>query len=307
MILFFNRAQTEAVPYRPIDKSTSPQDSPSRLHPNSSHWYNPPMPKRERVYKAEGVVLRRQDLGEADRLTTIYTRNLGKLRLVAKGVRKPRSRKAGHLEPFTRVALMMAKGRNLDLITQAEAIETFPDIRTDLMKLGHASYLIELLDRFTVEEGQGNLALYNLLLNSLNRLSTGSFGASGIILYFELRLLELLGYRPELSKCVGCGAEIQPQSQYFSSHEGGVHCPKCGRSRREARQISLPALKLLRHYQRSDFETAMTPRVSEEVQREIENTMQAYITYLLERRLNTPEFIRRIRNFETPDEGNSSR
>ncbi len=293
--------------FNQVDKSTYKQVFHSRIPPNSAHWYNPPMPKRERVYKAEGVVLRRQDLGEADRLTTIYTKSLGKLRLVAKGVRKPRSRKAGHLEPFTRVALMMAKGRNLDLITQAEAIETFPDIRTDLMKLGHASYLIELLDRFTVEEGEGNLALYNLLLNSLNRLSIGSVGASGIILYFELRLLELLGYRPELSKCVGCGVEIQPQSQYFSSHGGGVLCPKCGRSKREARQISLPALKLLRHYQRSDFETAITPRVSEEVQLEIENTMQAYITYLLERRLNTPEFIRRLRSFGAPDEGSSGR
>ena len=80
---------------------------------------------RERVYRTEGIVLRRQDLGEADRLTTVYTLHHGKLRLVAKGVRRLRSRKAGHLEPFTRVALLIARGRELDIITQAETIGDF--------------------------------------------------------------------------------------------------------------------------------------------------------------------------------------
>lgn len=259
------------------------------------------MPKRERVYRAEGVVLRRQDLGEADRLNTIYTRNFGKIRVVAKGVRKLHSRKAGHLEPFTRVTLMMARGRELDLITQAEALDTFPHLRSDLLKLSQASYLVELLDRFTVEEGEGNLALYNLLLNSFTRLASSSTRASGTILYFELRLLEILGYRPELFRCVGCGVEIRPESQFFSSHLGGALCPNCGRSKHNIRRISLPALKLMRHFQRSNFETAVSPKVASDVQNEVENTMQSYITYLLERHLNTPGFIRRIRDFEISD------
>jgi DNA repair protein RecO (recombination protein O) len=253
---------------------------------------------RERVYRAEGIVLRRQDLGEADRLTTIYTRNLGKLRVVAKGVRKARSRKAGHLEPFTRVALMMAKGRELDIVTQAEAIETFPHLRSDLLKLSHASYLVELLDRFTVEGGDGNLALFNLLVLSLNRLASSAAPPTRVILHFELRLLELLGFRPELFRCVECGEEIKPQNQFFSPHQGGVICPDCGRSKRDLHSISLPALKVLRHVQRSDFETAVAPRVDENVQKEVEKLIQAYITYLLERRLNTPGFIKQVRDFE---------
>lgn len=257
---------------------------------------------RERIYRAEGIVLRRQDLGEADRLTTIYTRNFGKLRVVAKGVRKTRSRKAGHLEPFTRVALMMAKGRELDIVTQAEAIETFPHLRSDLMKLSHASYLLELLDKFTVEGGDGNLALFNLLVNSLNRLATSSASPPKIILYFELRLLDLLGFRPELFHCVEGGEEVKPEDQYFSARQGGVVCPLCGRSKREVGDISLPALKVLRYVQRSNFDQAVAPQVGTQVLQEVEDLMQAYITYLLERRLNTPGFIKRVRRFDLPEE-----
>jgi DNA repair protein RecO (recombination protein O) len=198
---------------------------------------------------------------------------------------------------------MMARGRELDLITQAEAIETYPHLRSDLLKLGHASYLVELLDRFTVEEGEGNLTLYNLLLNSLNRLASGSTRPSGIILYFELRLLELLGYRPELFRCVECGEEIRPEDQFFSPHQGGVLCPQCSRSKHNVHRISLSALKLMRHFQRSSYENAVSPRVAVEIQNEVESIMQVYLTYLLERRLNAPGFIRRVRDFEVSDEG----
>lgn len=258
---------------------------------------------RERVYRAEGVVLKRQDLGETDRLTDIYTKGLGKVRLVAKGVKKPGSRKAGHLEPFSRVALMIARGRELDIITQAEAIETYPSLRADLIMLGHASYLIELLDRFTVEEGEGNLRVYDLLVTSLDRLASSAARPSAVVLYFELRLLDLLGYRPELFHCVGCGTEIKPQDQYFSAHQGGVVCPRCAPSHHDTQKLSLATLKVLRHFQRSNFETAVSPRVGTAIEAQVEEVMQAYLTYILERRLNVPGFIKRVREMSPPDEG----
>jgi DNA repair protein RecO (recombination protein O) len=218
--------------------------------------------------------------------------------VIAKGVRKARSRKAGHLEPFTRVTLMMAKGRELDIVTQAEAIETFPHLRSDLLKLSHASYLVELLDRFTIEGGEANLALFNLLVNSLNQLASGSAPSPSVILYFELRLLELLGFRPELFRCVECGEEIKPEDQHFSPRQGGVVCSNCGRSKRDFQKISLQALKVMRHFQRSNFDNAVTPKVDHAVQKQVEYVMQAYIIYLLERRLNTPGFIKKVRDFE---------
>jgi len=248
---------------------------------------------RERVFRTEAVVLRRGDFGEADRLLTVYSPEHGKLRLVAKGVRRPRSRKAGHLEPFTRVTLLLARGRDLDVITQAQAIEHFTPLREDLVRLAHAAYVVELLDRFTVQEGESR-ALYRLLLETLERLASGE-GPDVTVHYYELRLLELVGYRPELFHCVACRAEIAPVEQYFSAELGGVLCPRCGPGKPGARPLSLAALKVMRHYQRSTYPAARVPSIRPEVFSEIEHLMEDYLNYLLERRLNTPVFLKRVR------------
>ena len=100
------------------------------------------MPTRTRTQRVEAIVLRHHDWGEADRLLWLFTRQIGKLQVVAKGVRKPRSRKAGHLEPFTRVELLLASGRELPIITQAEALEAYLTLREDLVRLGYASYVV---------------------------------------------------------------------------------------------------------------------------------------------------------------------
>ena len=257
------------------------------------HWYNPNMSSRERVYRTEAVVLHRQDLGEADRLLTVYSLDYGKLRLVAKGARRPRSRKAGHLEPFTRVRLLLARGRELDIITQAEAIETYPGVQDDLIHLGQAAYVVEMLDRFTVER-EVNRTLYYLLIQTLERLVDCGKPAAAIR-YYELHLLDQVGYRPELFRCLGCGAEIRPQDQFFSPAEGGVLCPACGSRRKNARRISLTALKVMRHYQRNTFAVATSVRIRAQIFSEIEQMMEEYLSYHLERKLNTPAFLRRVR------------
>lgn len=237
--------------------------------------------------------MRRQDLGEADRLLTIFTPDQGKLRVVAKGVRKPRSRKAGHLEPMTRARLMLARGRELDIITQAEAIDLFPSLRDDLIKLGQASYAVELLDRFTVEEGASQ-RLYELLVDTLVRLEAGNEAAVALR-FFELRMLDLVGYRPELFRCLGCQKEIRPQDQFFSLALGGILCPGCGRGQQDAYPISLAALKVLRYYQRNAYSIVAAAKIRPVVHSELNNIMESYLTYLLERRLNSPAFLRRVR------------
>jgi DNA repair protein RecO (recombination protein O) len=252
------------------------------------------MPSRDRIYRTEAVVLRRQDLGEADRLITAFSPEYGKLRLVAKGVRRPRSRKSGHLEPFTRVMLLLARGRDLDIITQAEAIDLYANLRTDLLRVGHAAYVIELLDKFTVASSGENQALYRLLLNSLDRLNVGAEPGS-TVLYYELRLLDLVGYRPQLFQCVGCSAEIRPQDQYFSPEEGGILCSDCGRQRPGSRRISLAALKVLRHFQRSTYASSASVSIRQSVSAEVDALLEDYLSYLLERRLNAPGFLRHVR------------
>lgn len=251
------------------------------------------MPPQERSIRAEGVILKHSDFGEADRLLTIFTRETGKLRSIAKGVRKARSRKAGHVEPFTRVRLQLARGRDLFILTQAEAADVYAALREDLVLLGTASYVIELIDRATTDEVE-NRALYNLLTRTLTRLDRGD-DANLATRYFELRLLDYVGFRPQLLACTQCEAEIQPEDQYFSAMQGGVICPKCGHRDPGARPISIQALKYLRHFQRSSYRDAARATIPPAVYTEMETLIQYYLTYNLERGLNSPAFLRRVR------------
>ncbi len=251
------------------------------------------MPTRhEHTLRVEAVVLRHSNWGEADRLLVLYTREQGKLRAVAKGARRPRSRKAGHLEPFTCVKLMLARGRDLWIVTQAETVDAYLPLREDLIRTGHAAYVAELIDRFTYEEGE-NRQLYLLLVDTLHRL-TGEEDVFAAVRYFEIHLLDLLGFRPQLFTCVKCGQEIQAEDQYFSALLGGVLCPRCGRISASARPVSMEALKFLRHFQRSTYPEAQRANPEPALRHEMEALLQYYLTYLLERRLNTPDFLRQV-------------
>jgi len=253
------------------------------------------MTKRpERSFRLEAVVLRHSDWGEADRLLTLYTRERGKVRAIAKGARKVKSRKAGHLEPFTRVTLQLARGRDLLIVTQAETIDAYQPLREDLLKTGYASYLAELLDRFTYEEESENYNIFRLLTESLSRIA---FEADPwlAIRYYEVRLLDHLGFRPQLFECANCREEIQAVDQFFSAAQGGVLCPRCGAGLPGVWNVSVEALKYLRHFQRSSYAEAQRARPSPQVRDEVEALMQRNFTYLLERELNTPGFIKRVR------------
>jgi DNA repair protein RecO (recombination protein O) len=249
---------------------------------------------RERLYRTEAVVLRRNDFGEADRLLTIYTPEWGKLRVIAKGVRKPTSRKSGHVELFTHSRLLIAKGRNLDIVTQAETIHSFRPLREDLLRTGWAYYAAELLDRF-VEEGIENRPLFNLFLATLGRLCE-DVDLDLTARFYELRLLTLVGYRPQLFHCLACQAEVEPgTTPFFSSASGGLLCPRCGEGQREAWEMSMPALKVLRFMQANRYELCQRLRVGRPLQAELEEAMRRYITYTLERNLKSVEFLQRLR------------
>lgn len=251
------------------------------------------MTKPERTLRVEAVVLRHNDWGEADRILGIYCREAGKLRAIVKGARKLRSRKAGHLEPFTRVNLMLARGRDLWIVTQVETVDAYLPLREDLQRIAQASYVIELLDRFTYEEG-ANRMMYGLLVDTLSRLAQveDTFLA---VRYYEIHLLDILGFRPELTNCVACGQTIQAQDQFFSTLLGGALCPNCGSYEISARPISMQALKFLRHVQRSSFPEAQRAQVPVSIRQEMESVLQNFITFHLERNLNSPSFIREIR------------
>lgn len=247
-----------------------------------------------RSFRASAVVLRHSDWGEADRLLTLYTREQGMVRALAKGARKVTSRKAGHLQPFTHVTVQLAKGRDLLIVTQVETVNAFLPLHDDLMKTGHAAYTIELLLRFSYEDEGANPAIFRLLVETLERLEKEE-DAWLPIRYYEMRFLDAVGFRPQLFECVNCGREIRPEDQFFSFLAGGVVCPRCGEGVPNLGRISLETLKYLRHFQRSSYKDASRARPGLETQKEAEQLMQGYFTYLLERDLNTPGFLKKVR------------
>jgi DNA repair protein RecO (recombination protein O) len=256
--------------------------------------------RRERLYRTEAVILRRHDVGEADRLITLYTPNKGKLRAIAKGARKPSSRKAGHLELFAHSSLLMAKGQNLDLITQAETIHGYRELREDLERLTQAHYVAELLDQLGTE-GQESRLTFDLLVATLERLcDTHDLLLTTRI--YELRLLALEGYQPQLFRCLDCGETIQPVVNYFDPAQGGVLCPRCGEglssgrgSNRTVRPVSVNALKVLRYLQTHTYQENMRLRLRASTHRELETLLLHYVTYVLERNLKSIEFLYRLR------------
>lgn len=246
-----------------------------------------------KVYKTEAIVLKRINLGEADKILTLYTPNLGKLSAIAKGVRRPKSKMGGHLELLTHCSLMLARGQNLDIITQSQTISSFLPLRSDLWRASLALYAVELVAQFTAEQVE-NYPVYKLLHDTLHRLCETDNGDL-TLRYFELTLLTHLGYKPELHQCLGCKSPLEPTANFFSASSGGVLCPACGEKEPLSQPISLNALKVTRLLQQGDYQIASRVRMNEELSRELESLMRYYIRYLLEREVKSAAWLDRLR------------
>ncbi len=252
------------------------------------------MSSDSRLLRTEAIILRRRPFGEADWLLSMMTLRRGKMTAIGKGARKPTSRKSGHLEPFTRADLLIAWGRDLPLVTQAETLEPYIELRADLTKVAYAGYMAELMDRFMGEGEESERAFY-LLAGALRMLDEGD-DPRLIARHYELRLLGLAGYQPQLFSCVLGGDEIRPQDQYFSFAYGGVVCPQDAEGTGgRFRPVSLAALKVMRYIQTHDYEHIRTLRLPSGVHAEVENLLQGYISFILERRLQSVAFIKRLR------------
>ncbi len=254
---------------------------------------------RDRVYRANAIVLKRTDFGEADRLLTLFTRDLGKIRAIAKGARKPTSRKSGHVELFTHTTLLVAKGRHLDIVTQAETLEAFMPLRENLDRLGFAYYLAELVDQF-LEENVENPPLFDELLDALRSLGDAKTDPALLARYFELHLLKNVGYQPQLFNCANCSRAIAAEGCYFSAEMGGLLDPECAEKTaergRDHQPISPNALKILQYLQTREWATANGMREDADVLIEVEILMRRYITHHLERNLKSVEFLNTLRH-----------
>ncbi|MBO9309273.1 MAG: DNA repair protein RecO [Chloroflexi bacterium] len=251
------------------------------------------MPRPERLFKTQAIILRRYDYGEADRILTLLTPERGKLRAIAKGARKLTNRLSGHLELYSRVALVIAKGSDLHIISQAEQQEAFLPLHSDLLRSAYAHYIVELTDRFSEDE-ETHTPLFSLLNAALGWLCAPEADLALAARYFELRLLRLSGFEPSLFACAVGQEPLTARDQYFSASEGGVICPEHTHGR-AVQPLSLTALKVLRHMARAEYDAVRHLRLTPALHAELERTLGGYLLHLLEHRLRSAEFVRELR------------
>ena len=240
------------------------------------------------LYRDDGVVLRVQKLGEADRIVTLLTRRTGRVRAVAKGVRRTRSKFGARLEPFTHVDCQFFAGRELDIVTQAETVEPYAaTIATDYPRYTAGTAMLETAERLAVEEREPTLRLFLLLVGALRALSEGSHAPTLVLDAFCLRALGQAGYAPSLDACARCGAG--GPHRWFSPAAGGQVCAECRPA--GSATASADTVALLSALQTGDWATAdgSEPRA----RREGSGLVAAYLQWHLERSLRSLPLVER--------------
>ena len=248
---------------------------------------------KPRNYQTEAIITKKTKLGEADRILTLYTPHLGKIQAVAKGVRRPRSKLSGHLELLTYSLVSLARGRNLDTITGSQTINSFLPLKSDLELTSYALYVTELVNQFTADHIE-NHPLFSLLIETMEQLSQG--GNNELILrYFELHLLERVGYRPRLQQCVLCHLPLKPTANSFYPSAGGMLCPSCSQDQPFSYTLSVNGLKVLRLLLDGDYNTVNRLKMNRKLSGELEGITRNYIKYLLEREIKSVAWLDTLR------------
>jgi DNA repair protein RecO (recombination protein O) len=234
------------------------------------------------LYRDRGVVLRTIKLGEADRIVSILTQGNGKVRAVAKGIRRPGSRFGARLEPTSHVALQCYRGRELDVVTQVETIDAFRALREHYGSLTHAVSMLEAADS-VAQERERNQPLYRMLVGGLRTLATNP--SPLVAPAFFWKLLSLEGFHPILDGCARCGADEEPFPG-FDFGEGGVLCEACARY--GGRRVRPAALALLRRILGGALAGALADHPENgAVVVEVERLGVGALEYHLERRLRS--------------------
>lgn len=236
-----------------------------------------------RSYIAESLVLKGRDYGEADRILIIFTREKGKISAIAKSSRKSSSHLRGVTQLFSHSRLSFAGGKNggLATITQGETIDSFFGLREDFDKIAYASYLAELVD-CVLPEGKPQEGLF-ILLTVVYTLLEAMEDAELIVRYFELKMLSLLGYRPQLKNCVICDRALSGGQFLLAPSRGGIVCASCNRLQEDAIPLSNGAIATMDRMFDQELAKWFNLKVSPAYRQELEPAIAAYMAYYLER------------------------
>lgn len=241
------------------------------------------------LYKEQGIVLRSHKLGEADKIITIMTQGSGKVRAVAKGIRKTKSRFGARLEPFTHVSLMVYRGTGaLDTVAQAEIIAMHRTIAEDFGLFAAGETMLEAVDK-VAEEHERNIKLFLLLLQGLRALDARPTDGNAVGESFLLKLLSVSGFHPSLSACAICGAT---GPTLFSTSQGGAVCSGCADP--AAEPVTTAALLVLDTLARTELTEAGALAFDERPRREARNLLYAFAEYHIERRMKSVPLARSL-------------
>jgi DNA repair protein RecO (recombination protein O) len=233
------------------------------------------------LYKDQGIVLGSVKLAEADKIVSILTQGSGKIRAVAKGIRRTSSKFGARLEPFTHVSVMLYRGRNLDTVTQAEIINPFRTVRDDFSLFSAGETMLEAADK-VAEEHERNVPLFLLLVRGLRALDTQPAEPAAVAEAFLLKLLSLSGFAPGVSACVVCGAR---EVGRFSHSQGGAVCENC--HDRDAQRVKPEALAWLAALVAIPLEDAGAVLPPPQVHRAGRALLYGFAEYHLERRIRS--------------------
>jgi len=256
-------------------------------------WYGPGVPDR-RLYVTDAIVLSRFDYGEADRILTLLTPELGKIKAIAKGIRRPTSRIGGSLEPLAELRLQLAKGRTFDVVTQVTMQHAWLGLRDDLEVTATAWYCAELVDR-SLEERHAAEPLYLLLRRSYELLDAG-MAPGRVARWFEMRLCDELGVRPEVDRCVECDRLLDLGDEVrWMPLLGGVLCSRHAGPSFGVAGLSTDALKVLKAYQRMDVEALAGLRLPPAIEAEVERVLGEFVRHVMERDTRSRRFLEEVK------------
>ncbi len=253
------------------------------------------------LYKTEAIVLRDYDLGDQDKIVVFYSPKHGKIKVVAKGARRIKSRFAPLIQLLSYDILLIHKNRkkSLDTLNEGEIKYYFPQIKRDLVRFAYGCYLVESVDKF-VGEREPHPGLFQLLLTTLFLLEKGpKYTLNLLMRSFELELLSILGYEPYLEGCVNCGKALELiESFYFSLKLGGFLCSSCQGVDKERIPISKKASLLMSELFFSSLKKVFQQKIDKSVEREIEMILRAYFFYQGQGKMFTPHFIYSFKRLE---------
>lgn len=242
------------------------------------------------AYKDEAIVLHAHDLGEADRIVSLITAGHGLRRAVVKGVKRTGSRFGARLEPFTHLKVVLHQGRNLDTVTQADIIHAHSGIRGDFEKFLYGEAMLELVEK-SLQENQTIPRLFDILRVTLQVLEGEAKLPALLLAAFQLKVCAIIGYRPQLDRCLHCGRVVGKEASRLDLSEGGIICTSCGEGFRHGLTISPEGLELMRCLMREEMAAVALREEVPRLVREMIRVSFPFTEHVLERQLKSRRIV----------------